>query len=88
MSEPTFPIMSEYQERRRNPDLRRSIPWAMIAPHEAQAQHNHSQTLQRLAERGGLSPNEAVCVLEDRRRESVEPLDAWERLEKLVQEWR
>lgn len=43
-----------------------SIPWAMIEPHEKQALCNHSQTLQRLAKRGGLSPAEAVCVLLDK----------------------
>lgn len=41
-----------------------SIPWAMIAPHEAQAKTNHDQSLERLAERGGLSPGEAVAVLD------------------------
>lgn len=43
------------------------IPWEMIEPHEKQAYSNHSQTLERLAERGGLSPCEAVAILEDRR---------------------
>ena len=44
-----------------------SIPWAMIAPHEMQAIQNHGgQTLARLAERGGLSPCEALAVLDDR----------------------
>jgi len=43
-----------------------SIPWAMIAPHARQAKQNHDQTLERLAERGGLSPREAVLVLESR----------------------
>lgn len=43
-----------------------SIPWRMILPHEAQAQANHSgQTLERLAERGGLSPEETLAVLDD-----------------------
>lgn len=42
------------------------LPWDMIADHEKQAQNNHSQTLARLAERGGLSASEAVAVLEDR----------------------
>lgn len=42
------------------------IPWAMIAPHEKQAQLNHDQTLERLAERGGLSHCEAIAVLEGR----------------------
>lgn len=43
-----------------------TIPWAMIAPHERQAQANHSQTLDRLRERGGLSPCEALAILENR----------------------
>lgn len=38
----------------------------MITPHEDQAQRNHSQTLKRLAERGGLCPEEMLAVLEDR----------------------
>ena len=40
-----------------------SIPWAMIAPHEAQVQLNHDQSLERLAERGGLSACEALCAM-------------------------
>lgn len=44
-----------------------SVPWSMIAPHDKQARDNHDQSLERLAERGGLSPLEAICVLEDRR---------------------
>ena len=43
-----------------------SIPWAMIAPKEGQARNNHGQSLKRLAERGGLSPCEALAVLEGR----------------------
>lgn len=40
-----------------------SIPWEMIEPYERQALKNHDQTLKRLAERGGLSPAEAVCIM-------------------------
>lgn len=43
------------------------LPWAMIQPHEAQAQLNHSQSLKRLAERGGLSACEALAILDNRR---------------------
>jgi hypothetical protein len=43
----------------------RSIPWALLEPHEPQAKANHGQTLQRLAERGGLGAVEAVAVLRD-----------------------
>lgn len=45
----------------------RAIPWSMLEPHEGQAEKNHYQSLKRLAERGGLSPCEAVAVLEDRK---------------------
>ena len=43
------------------------IPWAMIEPHESQAEINHGQSLKRLAQRGGLNPYEAVHVLLDRK---------------------
>ena len=42
-----------------------SIPWDMIAPHETQCVRNHGQSLERLAERGGLSPSEALAILDD-----------------------
>lgn len=42
-----------------------SIPWFIIGPQEQQAGINHSgQTLEQIAERGGLSPYEALCVIE------------------------
>lgn len=40
-----------------------SIPWSVIAPFEKQAIANHNQTLERLAQRGGLGAGEALCVL-------------------------
>lgn len=41
-----------------------SIPWEAIAPYEGQAKQNHGgQSLERLAERGGLSPTEAYLVM-------------------------
>lgn len=43
------------------------IPYNIIAPHEAQAMRNHGgQTLQRLAERGGLDWTEILAVLRDK----------------------
>jgi hypothetical protein len=44
-----------------------SIPWDAIAPYEGHAQANHQQSLERLAERGGLSPEEAFYVMTGRR---------------------
>lgn len=48
-------------------DAPSAIPWDMIKPHEQQARANHcGQGLIKLAQRGGLSPDEALAVLEDR----------------------
>lgn len=44
-----------------------SIPWEMIAPFERRAKENHDQTLERLAERGGLSCEEVMAVLLNQR---------------------
>lgn len=65
------------------------IPWSVIEPHEEQAKRNHSQTLARLAERGGLSACEALAVLEDRewRQISVEK-DALKQLYAKVEQLR
>lgn len=41
-----------------------SVPWELVAPFEAQAIKNHSQTLKRLAERGGLDWHELLAVIE------------------------
>lgn len=67
-----------------------AIPWEMIVGHAKQAQANHSQTLERLCERGGLDAGEALAVLDDRalswgktdwvrdNRELVRRVIAWE----------
>lgn len=65
--------------------VRESIPWDMVAPHERQALMNHGgQSLERLAERGGLSACEAVAVLEDRQWRRMHKSEAVRRLEELV----
>ena len=58
-----FPILRSPQERTLYPTARRSVPWEWVVPHEAQARHNHDQSLKRLAERGGLSPGELLCAV-------------------------
>lgn len=40
-----------------------AIPWASIEPFEHMAQKNHCQTLERLAERGGLDVHEALHII-------------------------
>lgn len=42
----------------------RQVPWRLLAPHYEWAERNHQQTLQRLAERGGLSLCEMVAIIE------------------------
>lgn len=39
-----------------------SLPWSTVEPWRAQAETNHSQTLERLNERGGLAPEELWCA--------------------------
>ena len=60
-----FPILISPQDRLDYPSWPRTIPWKLIAPHAKQAYENHGQTLERLAERGGLGVVEAWAVLLD-----------------------
>jgi hypothetical protein len=41
------------------------IPFAILEPHQARAETNHGQSLERLRERGGLSPDEAICIIKN-----------------------
>lgn len=52
----TFPILNSGGQ---------SVPWDAVEPHSEQALKNHAQTLERLAERGGLSWKELYYVLTD-----------------------
>ena len=70
-----------------NNPLISSIPWGLIEPHEAQAQHNHRQSLRRLNERGGLGASEAVAILEDRPWRSMPLAEATARLKELVDQF-
>jgi hypothetical protein len=45
----------------------KAVPWDFLAPHQAQAVRNHSQSLETLAQRGGLCPSEVLAVIEQRR---------------------
>ncbi|OFQ51993.1 hypothetical protein [Achromobacter xylosoxidans] len=81
MNRPTMPIMGA--------TLLSEIPFAMIEPHEAQAKRNHGQSLNRLADRGGLAVPEALDILEGRPWASAKNCLNNERyLIHLVREWR
>jgi hypothetical protein len=53
----------DYMPILRHPEFR--LPWALIEPHAKQAMCNHGQTLERLAERGGLGFTEAAAIICD-----------------------
>ena len=53
-----FPIKNDLEIK--------SIPWAVLKPHEIQALRNHAQGLDRLASKGGVTPCEAVAIIEGR----------------------
>ena len=62
-------------EERRSLEFPAVVPWGLVQPHERQAMSNHGgQTLRRLNERGGLSPQELWAVLNN------EPLGAIRRM--------
>jgi len=49
-----FPVLKQGTRA----EMPRSVPWAFAERFRAQAEDNHGQTLERLAERGGLCPQE------------------------------
>jgi hypothetical protein len=63
MTDRRFPVLNQQncrpQERKTMP---RSVPWSLVEPWREQAQLNHGQTLERLAERGGLAPEELYAA--------------------------
>jgi hypothetical protein len=95
MSEAMFPILSTYEIGRKSVEVSKSggyavviaLPWAMMTPHENQAQANHGQSLRRLAERGGLGWCEAVAVLENRPWKQMSNGAANARLLELLSAW-
>lgn len=73
-----FTVMRSYQQRAELKSLGcpSTVPWALVAPFAERALANHHQTLERLNERGGLSPRELALLLQD------EPL--WPRIDNLL----
>ncbi len=64
-----------------------AIPWAVVAPCDRQCQRNHGgQTLERIAERGGLGAAEACDVLLGQPWDTTPVADAAGRLRQIVKE--
>lgn len=54
-----FPVQSDYRLPKSERDaLPASLPWHVVEQWREQIEANHEQTLERLCERGGLSPRE------------------------------
>ena len=80
-----FPVMLSTAERKQFDDCPESIPWEKLEPHTWQALRNHGQqSLARLAERGGLGPDELVAIFERRPWRKMEMRDAVNRLKQLI----
>lgn len=62
MSTRTFPVLLSWEVREDllGAGMPRYVPWSFVEPHRQRAMKNHNQTLERLAERGGLSPYELL----------------------------
>lgn len=80
-----FPVMFLSRDQRvlGIPEL---IDWAFVEPHRKQAQTNHNQTLEQLADRGGLTPAELVAVLEDRKWSPMSDVAAANRFKAILKE--
>lgn len=82
MADRRFPVLDE-----ESPACPRSVPWDFLAPHQAQAHKNHAQSLESLADRGGLCASEMVAVVEDRRWQAMSDDRAVSRLNELLAAW-
>ena len=83
MNNKDFPVQLSREELKMFPDVPRSIAWETIAPFDDQAKLNHcDQDLERLAQRGGLSPWELYCVMHRLRHR-----DAWDITERTAVEF-
>lgn len=65
---PTMPIILDAGKL-----WKRSVPFALL--NEEWAERNHRQSLQELADRGGLSPGEVIAIM-DRRKYMLMPDEA------------
>lgn len=64
MSRKYFPVMQNTHDTVK---FTTPVPWELVEAHNQQCIFNHSQTAERLAERGGLHPMELFAVLNDLR---------------------
>lgn len=76
----TFPIRLD--------DTIRTVPWDLLEPHEPQVWKNHKCSLVALAAGGGITPEEAIAIIEDRPFERMGRTYSTLRLQELVNQWK
>ena len=63
-----MPLMLGYREawerKKQGIEDPKSIPMALLVPHEEQCLRTHSQDLSTMKRRGGLHPVEAIAIIE------------------------
>lgn len=84
MSSRTDPMPIRAHDARGREIQLEPLPWSIIEPHRRQAFRNHEQSLEQLRARGGLSPCEALAILEDRKWSRMNEADAIAALAELV----
>ena len=62
-----FRVMTRHLKGDDHERCPRFIPWDNVEMYQDSAKQNHDQSLERLAERGGLTPKELICVIENRK---------------------
>lgn len=67
-----FPILDDSEIK--------SIPWAVMVPHEQSAFTRYRRTLKQLADCGGVTPAEALAIIENRMWLRMPALEAREQL--------
>jgi hypothetical protein len=77
-----MPIILSKEDKKASPNSPRFIPMFLL--NEEQAQTNHMQTLQRLAERGGISPDEAIAIMDRRKWKPIPTKAALEMLDRRI----
>jgi hypothetical protein len=74
-----FPVLwqgdRKYMKALADAECPRSVPWDFVALHAEWCLRNHDQTPDRLAERGGLSPEEILAVTRNTRLSVASVLD-------------
>lgn len=79
-----FKVMTTHLRGEMRERCPRFIDFAIVEPHRNQATRNHSQTLERLHQRGGLDPRELIAVLEDRDWNTIRSIDEETAIDRII----